>query len=296
MNIRHFLFASVCLFFAASCSDDGPTDYLVTIETPEGDMHAILYDETPLHKANFIKLAKAGFYNDQHFYRIIREFMIQGGDPKQSDLSKEEIGSRDTVTYTIPAEIRPQFFHERGTLAAARQGDEINPDRASSGSQFYIVQGKVWPDAELNQFRYDQQAMFSGMDTLLRLPENKWLLDSIRRTYESGNVQAYNELVFAQASRVEQFTGKNVLRDLPAERVKVYTTTGGAPHLDDTYTVFGKILDGFDVLEKLSQVQTGPGDKPLEPLPMTVSVKEMSRKRISAKYGFTYPAEPAAKP
>lgn len=296
MNIRILLLASVCLFIVASCSDDGPTDFLVTIETPEGDMHAILYDETPLHKANFIRLATAGFYNDQHFYRIIREFMIQGGDPKQSDLSKEEMLRRDTVKYTVPAEFRPQYYHERGALAAARQNDDINPERASNGSQFYIVQGKVWPDAELNQFRYDQQAMFKGMDSLLRLPENKWLLDSIRNTYERGNVQAYNALIFAQASRVEQFTGMKVLRDLPAERVKAYTTTGGAPHLDDTYTVFGKILDGFDVLDKLSQVQTGPGDKPVEPLKITVSVKEMSRKRISSKYGYVYPVNSPVKP
>lgn len=296
MKMLKTLFCALTAALLFSCAEDSPTDYLITIETPEGDMHAILYDETPLHKANFIRLAEAGFYDDQHFYRIIKEFMIQGGDPKQSDLSKAEKIARDTIDRTIPAEFRPNLFHVRGALAAARQGDEINPEQASNGSQFYVVQGKVWSDAELNQFRYDQQALFAGLDSLLRLPENKWLLDSISATYASGDVKVYNDVVFAQVGWVEKSTGKNIKRELPAERVKTYTTIGGAPHLDDTYTVFGRILDGFDVLEKISQVKTGPGDKPLEAVPMKVTVEKMSRKRIASRFDYTYPATPAAKP
>lgn len=274
----------------ASCSEDGPTDQLITIETPEGDMYAILYDETPVHKSNFLKLAEAGYYDDLNFYRVIREFMIQGGDPNESELDAEEKKRRDTVRYTVPAEFRPNLFHERGALAAARQGDQINPERESSGSQFYIVQGKVWKNEELDQFRYDQEAMMRGMDTLLRQADNKWLLDSIQSVYQSGDSEAYVKLVYAQVDRVEAFTGKKIRKEIPQERVNTYTTVGGTPHLDDTYTVFGKVIGGLDVLEKLSAVKTKPGDRPAESVPMTIRVKEVSRKKISRRFRYTYPS------
>jgi len=287
--VKHLFFLILAVLLLTACSEDGPTDQLITIETPEGNMYAILYDETPLHKANFLKLAEAGFYDDTNFYRIIREFMIQGGDPRESELSKKDIAARDTVKYSIPAEFRPHLFHERGALAAARLGDDVNPQQASSGSQFYVVQGKVWKIEEMDQFRYDQNLMMHGMDTFLRQSENKWLLDSIQSVYQSGDMEKYIQLVYGQVDRVEQFTGFKIRKELKPERVQVYTTIGGAPHLDDTYTVFGKVIGGLEVLEKLSNVRTTPGDKPADAIPMKVRVEKVSRKKISSRFNYIYP-------
>ena len=143
---------SVLLIFSA-CGQSGKNDQLVTITTEYGEIVAILYDETPLHKENFIKLAKEGFFNDVLFHRVIQGFMIQGGDPDSRNAPADKQLGNGGPGYTIPAEINPKFFHERGALSAARLGDNINPKRESSGSQFYIVQGTVFKDEDLNQFK-----------------------------------------------------------------------------------------------------------------------------------------------
>ncbi len=182
---------------------------VVVIHTKFGDMMAVLYNDTPAYRDNFIKLVKEGWYNGSTFHRVIQNFMVQGGANKDG---------RTDPGYTLPAEIRPNHFHKKGALAAARMGDNVNPEKRSSGSQFYIVQGQVVDSTYLNA------------------------------------VSASTGHVFTKEER------------------EVYETLGGTPHLDGGYTVFGELVSGFDVLNKIASVKTGPHDKPLEPVTMTIDI------------------------
>lgn len=188
---------------------------LVLIKTNMGNMKLKLYNETPKHRDNFIKLVKEGYYTKTLFHRVIKDFMIQGGDPDSKTATKGQMLGNGGPDYTIPAEFVPAKFHKKGALAAARTGDEVNPKKESSGSQFYIAQGKKYSDAELNMF--------------------------------------------------EQRMGKKFT---PAQRT-AYTTVGGTPHLDGSYTVFGELVEGFDVLDKIAAVQGNQMNRPLEDVIVT---------------------------
>ena len=287
---KFILVISVLLIFSACGQSGGKTDQVVTISTEFGDMVAILYDETPLHKANFIKLANDGFFDDLLFHRVIKGFMIQGGDPDSKNVPADKQLGNGGPGYNVPAEIDPRFFHERGALSAARLGDERNPKRESSGSQFYIVQGTVWRSDDLNQFRMDQTKLFTGLRKMFEQPAYKPMLDSLNSLYNPADQTAYLNKLFQLAPKVEKLTGEKILKEIPAERVKAYTTVGGAPHLDGGYTVFGKVIKGMEVVDKIAAMPRGPGDRPTQDVKMNVTVKEMSRKKISAEYGYVYPS------
>jgi cyclophilin family peptidyl-prolyl cis-trans isomerase len=184
-------------------------DTYVLIKTSMGDIKVKLYNDTPKSRDNFIKLINEGWYNDSPFHRIIKGFMIQGGGNKDG---------RQDPGYTVPAEILPNHFHKKGALACARQGDQVNPLKASSGSQFYIVQGTVLSNETLNSYEQRYKTKYS--------PEQR----------------------------------------------QAYTTIGGAPWLDGGYTVFGEVVSGLDVVEKIATVPTGPGDKPVTPVTMTIEI------------------------
>jgi len=187
------------------------SETLVLIKTSFGNITAKLYNDTPKHRDNFIKLINEGWYNGSPFHRIIKGFMIQGGGNKDG---------RQDPGYTVEAEFRANHFHKKGALSAARMGDQVNPQKASSGCQFYIVQGTVQTEDALNS--------------------------------------------------AEQRTG---FKYTPEQR-KAYTTIGGAPWLDGGYTVFGEVITGFDVIDKLAAVPTGAGDKPVTPVTMTIEILE----------------------
>lgn len=279
----------VTAFLISSCAQD-KKDYVVTIKTPHGDMVAILYDETPKHKANFIKLAKEHFFDSLLFHRVMAGFMIQGGDP---DSKKAKLGDRlgnGGPGYTVDAEFVPSLFHEKGALCAARQSDQVNPKKASSGSQFYIVQGTVLSQADLAGLGLDQAQLMTGLRKMFEDPSNKPLLDSLNQLYYAGDTQAYQQRLFALAPRVEKATGLTIRKNIPEARLKAYTTVGGTPHLDDQYTVFGKVIKGLDVVDKIAAVQRDPSDRPLEDVRMTVTVEEMTKKKITKEYGYQYPA------
>lgn len=191
------------------------------IETTEGDITLKLYNETPLHRDNFIKLVKSKFYDGVLFHRVIDKFMIQGGDPNSKEAKPGEMLGEGDVGYTIPAEFRtPQLYHKRGVLAAAREGDNENPEKASSGCQFYIVVGKQFTDEDLDIME-----------------------DSKITKHGHANDSTYK---FSNQARTD------------------YTTIGGTPHLDGNYTVFGEVLTGMDVVEKISKARTNRADRPRE--------------------------------
>ena len=164
----------ICAFIVTGCAQD--KDYVVTIKTSYGDMIAVLYDETPKHKENFVKLAREHFFDSTLFHRVIEGFMIQGGDPDSKNAQPGQPLGRGGPGYTIDAEFNPKFFHERGALSAARLGDQQNPTKASSGSQFYIVQGTIMSEEEL---KIDQNKMNQAMQQFFQDPANKATYDSI---------------------------------------------------------------------------------------------------------------------
>lgn len=237
--------------------DSTATGPVVEIKTTLGDIKVRLYDDTPIHRDNFLKLVDEGMYDNVLFHRVIKDFMVQTGDPN----SKKEdntvpLGAGDPG-YTLPAEIKyPRHFHKYGALAAARTGDEMNPERRSSGSQFYIVTGDVYnaPTLErmqLNKLNRERQAYFQ------KLVRKNWAqIDSLRL---SNDTVALNEL----QDKLIAETEKNVVATpMPQEVIDVYSGIGGTPHLDNEYTVFGEVLDGMDVVEKIQNTPVGRGDVP----------------------------------
>lgn len=281
------LFASLSFAFLTGCAQNKKTDYVVTIKTSYGDMIAILYDETPKHKENFIKLAKEKYFDSTLFHRVIPNFMIQGGDPNSKKAKAGQALGSGGPTYTIEAEFVPQYFHHKGALSAARQGDNVNPTKASSASQFYVVHGQVWKE---NDLKIDQTKLGIGMQRMFANPNNKGLYDSLLQLYQSGDMKAYEAKIMTLGPRCEKETGIKVTKEIAPERLNAYTTVGGAPHLDDQYTVFGKVIKGLEVIDKIAVVQRNAADRPNEDIRMYISVEELPKKKITKLYGYTYPS------
>ena len=240
---------------------------LVKIETTLGDIEVKLYNETPKHRDNFIKLVKEGTYEGVLFHRVIKGFMIQAGDPESKDAPKgKALGSGD-VGYTVPAEfVYPKYFHKKGALAAARQGDNVNPEKESSGCQFYIVTGKVYNDSTLlemeNQIRENKVAAI--FNTLARKQMKE--IYKLRQANDEDGLYSLQEKLFEQA---QEMAAKEPEFHFTPEQVQAYSTIGGAPHLDGDYTVFGEVVKGMDVVDKIQQVKTGRSDRPEEDIKIT---------------------------
>jgi len=218
----------ICTFSVLTVFGAKPKNQYVRIKTTFGDCIVKLYNETPLHRDNFLKLAKDGYYNGTLFHRVIKDFMIQGGDPDSRKAKPGALLGDGGPKYTIPAEFSDSLFHKKGVLAAAREGDEINPQKASSGSQFYLVQGKVFTDEQLNN--------------------------------------------------IEQ---KRLKFKLPEWQREVYKTIGGTPHLDRNYTVYGEIVVGLDVIDRVAALQTDQNNRPKEDVKMEILVlKKREAKKL----------------
>lgn len=232
------------------------------IETTAGDIVVKLYNETPQHRDNFIKLAENGTYEGTLFHRVIKDFMIQAGDPDSKNASKGQMLGAGDVGYTIPAEfVYPKYFHKKGALSAARQGDNVNPQKASSGCQFYIVTGKVYSDsALLNMEQQMNQMRFNNLFNTLASKHAKDIY-KMRKAGDQEGLMNLQDTLIAQVER--QLAGQLEFRFTP-EQVKAYTTVGGTPHLDGEYTVFGEVLEGMDVVDKIQRVKTDRNDRPEE--------------------------------
>jgi len=284
MKKLNYLFLVIVISISSSCAQK--TDHVVTIKTKFGDMVAILYDQTPKHKQNFIKLAKEHYYDSLLFHRVIEGFMIQGGDPKSKNSPKGERLGDGGPSYTIEAEINPAFFHEKGALSAARLSDEVNPSKASSGSQFYVVQGKKFTEMEL---KTDPRKFSAALQQFFQKPENKIYLDSIQYFYKSNDREGYDRFLLSLKPVVEQQMGIKVDREIPAPMLQAYTTVGGAPHLDGEYTVFGKVIKGLEVIDKIAAQARDASERPIEDIAMTVTVEELSVRKIEKLYNYQYP-------
>ena len=233
-NKKFLVLAVLCLLsVGVFAQKSSKKDEVVTIQTNMGTIRVILFDETPKHKANFLKLTKDKFYDGLLFHRVIDDFMIQGGDPNSRNAKPDDMLGKGDNGYKIPAEFSPKLFHQKGALAAARDN---NPAKESSGCQFYIVQGRKWSKNDLNK----------------------------------------------QAARAA--------RKLTDSQRKVYEEIGGTPHLDGAYTVFGQVIDGMEVIDKIGAVEKDERDRPEKDVSMKMSVKKMKKKKITKKYGWQYEA------
>ena len=235
---------------------------MLKIETTLGDIKVKLYNETPKHRDNFIKLAKEGMYDGTLFHRVIKDFMVQAGDPDSKNAPKGKMLGAGDVGYTIPAEIvYPKYFHKRGALSAARQGDNVNPKKESSGCQFYIVTGKVYNDSTL--LNMEKQMNENKLTTLFNALAQKHMKEIYKMRKENNEEGLYDlqEKLFAQA---QEEAAKQPEFRFTKEQVEAYTTVGGTPHLDGEYTVFGEDVEGMDIVDKIQNVKTDRNDRPEE--------------------------------
>ena len=259
------LAALIMVFTACGAGSKKSTDMekrtQVKIETTMGEIVVELYNETPKHRDNFIKLAKEGVYDSTLFHRVIRQFMIQAGDPESKNAADTaQLGSGD-VGYTIPAEFVPKFFHKKGALAAARMGDDVNPERASSGCQFYIVTGRKFREAQLLDMA--GQKNNARMDTLFNQLARKHMKEiyKLRKANDQDGLLELQDSLEAQAYAL--YKEEEPFMFTP-EQIASYTTIGGAPHLDGSYTVFGQVVSGMATVEKIEGTKTGKADRPVE--------------------------------
>ena len=232
------------------------------IETTAGDIIVKLYNETPQHRDNFIKLAEEGTYEGTLFHRVIKDFMIQAGDPESKNAPKGKMLGAGDVGYTIPAEfVYPKYFHKKGALSAARQGDNVNPKKESSGCQFYIVTGKVYNDTTL--LGMENQMNQNRLTTVFNALAQKHMKEiyKMRKENDQDGLMNLQDSLFAQA---EAEVAKQPEFHFTPEQVKAYTTVGGTPHLDGEYTVFGEVIEGMDIVDKIQQVKTDRSDRPEE--------------------------------
>lgn len=241
----------------------------VKITTSYGDIVVRLYDETPVHRDNFLKLATEGTLDGTLFHRVIKDFMIQGGDPESKGAAKGRMLGSGDVGYTLEAEFNPALYHKRGALSAARQGDNVNPERRSSGCQFYIVWGQKYSAGQLGQL--EKQMMMQAQQSVFNnlAMEHRAEIMDMRRNRDAAGLQALQDKLVGQMNTIikEQGLGK-----MTAEQKTVYTEIGGTPFLDGQYTVFGEVEEGLELVGKIQEVATDGNDRPLEDIAMTVTV------------------------
>lgn len=247
----------------------------VVMHTTLGDITLKLYNETPKHRDNFLKLVNDGTYNGLLFHRVIKEFMVQGGDVTSKDAPmNKQLGAGD-LGYTVPAEfVYPKYFHKKGALCAARTGDEVNPEKASSASQFYIVTGKKYSDSELKQMEKQlenrlKQSIFARLQA-----ENKSKIMELYRSGDKAELAILRDTLIGK-TELEAEKRKDEAK-LTEEQKEIYKTVGGVPFLDNQYTVYGEVVEGMEVVEKIEKSKTNRQDRPTENISI-ISVEVLSQ-------------------
>ena len=243
----------------------------VIMTTSKGELILKLYNQTPVHRDNFVKLINNQFYNGISFHRVIKNFMAQAGDPNSRDPEYASSLGNNSEGETLPAEIYPSLFHKKGALAAARMGDQVNPEKRSSGSQFYIVQGKKYNRNQLTQMesRINQQLEGNLVGIFLKDSSNREYMNRVKVCQQNGWMDSLNLVVGEIKNMVFKDVDKFTFSE---EQLKAYETVGGTPFLDNGYTVFGEVVSGIDIIDSICTSPTLPGDKPKDPI-IILSVK-----------------------
>lgn len=264
--MRTYLLVSLAVALLFSCGRNSKSnapeetknpDVVVVIETSIGSIKVKLYNETPYHRDNFIKLTEEGYYDGIIFHRVINNFMIQAGDPKTKQAEKGAVYGEGDTGYTIPSEFVSKLFHKKGALAAARMGDDVNPTKESSGSQFYIVQGKIFSSEQLTQLINNKN------ERLKSKIFNQLITEKANKLMSEGSQVDYKKLSENLSDTLQYILSKTTMYSLTPEQVQIYTTIGGTPHLDGDYTVFGEVIEGIDFVDKIAAVNTDKSDRPL---------------------------------
>ena len=255
-DFKQIILPSVLALLFSCNAPGGNENTIISMKTTLGEIKIILYDSTPLHRDNFINLVNSGFYEGISFHRVIKDFMIQAGESAtRTGLTK---GQMDTLpAFTIPAELRKEYFHKKGALAAAREGNNVNPEMRSSGTQFYIVQG----------VKYSTDELFSAEERINSNIKQVLFSKLIKETADSARLSGVplqdSEIQERASIKMFQYLTNNADYKFSEEQINIYKTLGGTPRLDGTYTVFGEVIEGLDVVDKIASVKTGVNDKPL---------------------------------
>ena len=272
IKLGFFIIALGFLTFSTAFSQN--KNRVVLVETTFGNIKIKLYDETPKHRDNFIKLVSQNYFDSLLFHRVIKNFMVQGGDPDSKNAPKGKLLGDGGPDYMIDAEFNKNLFHKKGVLAAAREGDNVNPKKQSSASQFYIVQGQVFTDEQLDGMEnaLNQRRKKEFIVKYVGKKENKALkdkLDFLQKNKKSKEIKSIIQKI--EKDTQEEFN-KNFKITFSSEQRKIYKTIGGTPHLDGSYTVFGEVVEGLDVVDKIAAVKTNKKDRPLEDVVMKIKV------------------------
>lgn len=263
MKIRTLILLSLVSMLSCTSKYNDGSRY-IKISTDEGDIVVKLYNETPKHTDNFIKLIEQKFFDGLIFHRVIKDFVVQGGDPETKNAEPGKLYGENDAGYLIDAEIVDTIYHKRGVIAMAREGDDVNPEKKSSSSQFYLVVGKVFTDEELNKLE-------DKLNKKLREKIEKKLYDSLLSSESNLNPKFLNQVTQKVSILADSIMNSKHIKFNENQR-KIYTTIGGIPHLDGNYTVFGEIVEGYEIVEKISKVQTDTNDRPLKDIKFKVRI------------------------
>lgn len=255
---------AVLVFLMVGCLIQKADAQIVTLITEKGNIKLRLYDDTPLHKANFLKNVKEGKYNGVLFHRVIRDFMVQSGDPGSLKAKPGQLLGADVGRETVPAEILPAHYHKRGALAAARQPDETNPLRKSSQYQFFIVDGRDYTAGMLRvlESNYNRPRRFRVADSLLTAVGDslsRKQLDSLMGAKDYRNA---DKILGVMGAQVDSIIGSANLLKFTDQQIIDYTSLGGVPNLDGKYTVFGEVIEGIEIIDLISSVETDQNNRP----------------------------------
>jgi cyclophilin family peptidyl-prolyl cis-trans isomerase len=274
-NSKVLVFSVLMLFLGFYTLSQTHSRETILITTSYGNMKIKLFEETPLHKKNFIKLVKQGFYDSLLFHRVINSFMIQGGDPDSKRANDTILLGNGDVGYWIPAEFTPKIYHKKGMLAAAREGDDVNPKKESSGCQFYIVMGKKYDSLALQkaEIRVNREVItkinylvgFGGKSAGLKAYYNRLYTQGKNDSLSFAVKQLTDSVSKAEYAKTKHYSWNT-------EQKKIYSTVGGTPHLDNNYTIFGEVVEGLDVIDKIAAVKTNKNDRPKENIRMKITL------------------------
>lgn len=274
-NTKTLVFSLLMLISGACSLAQTLSKETILISTPYGNMKLKLYEETPLHKKNFLKLVKEGFYDSLLFHRVINNFMIQGGDPDSKHANDTVLLGNGDVGYWIPAEFNPKIYHKKGVIAAAREGEDVNPKKESSGCQFYIVIGRRYDSLALQkaEIRVNNELVKKINYTVGFGGKSKKLKEYYTRLYTQGKEdslkiavrQLTDSVGKAEYAKTKHYTWTNAQK-------KMYETVGGTPHLDNNYTVFGEVIEGLEVIDKIAGSKTDKNDRPKENIRMKITL------------------------
>ncbi len=258
MDMQRLPIIVILFLFFAGCGRERGN--VIKMKTSLGNIVIRLYNETPLHRDNMIKLCREGYYDGMLFHRVIADFMIQTGDPDSKQARPGMRLGANGLSYTIAPEFSPEFFHKRGVVAAAREGDNINPGRRSSGSHFYIVQGKVFPKETIDSVvkKINERRYVALFERIKQQREGE--IASYQLVNDYNNIMRINDEISKETRK--QFESEKLI--LSDEQRESYTTVGGTPHLDGVYTVFGEVIEGMDVVDKIAALKTDDNDRPLQ--------------------------------